>query len=160
VDLTFLTGFLGGVVGAASKEAVSWIFKEAARRQSELDAVEQIVLSTFSEVRTLAIAHWSENETAPAAAARKSSIVARIQFCAKLYPELFKGSLEEKRRMDVVFVQFRKALTGDKFGQLDRGAMPGRADDIEVATYGAMHQIKMGRIRSRQLRLFPWRDQN
>lgn len=155
MDLTFLTGFLGGVVGAASKEAVAWIFKEAARRQSELDAVEALVLSTLSEVRTVAITHWSDEETSPAAAARRASIVARIQFCAKLYPELFKGSLEEKRNMDVIFVRFRRALTGDEFGQLDRPALPERANDIEVATYEAMHQVKMGRIRSRRLRILP-----
>ena len=156
MDLTFLTGFLGGVVGAASKEAISWVFKEAARRQSELDAVEGMVLSTASEVRTLAIAHWSEAETSPTALARRASIVARIQFCGKLYPELFKGSIDEKRNMDVLFVRFRQELTGGEFGQADRVAMPERANDIEIATYEVMHQMKMGRIRSRRVRFLPF----
>lgn len=152
MDFAFLIGFLGGIFGAVSKEAVAWVFKEAARRQSELDAVESLVLSTLSEVRTLAIAHWSEKENSPSSVARGASIVARIQFCGKLYPELFKGSLDEKRDMDVAFVRFRQALTGDEFGQMNRAALPQRAHDIEVATYNAMVQLKMGRIRSRRVR--------
>lgn len=156
MDLTFLIGFLGGVIGAAIKEAISWVLKEAARRQSELDAVEDMVLSTASEVRTLAIAHWSDPETSLAASARRASIVARIQFCGKLYPELFKGSIDEKREMDVLFVRFRQALTGDEFGQLDRVQMPERANEIEIATYEVMHQTKMGRIRSRRKLFLPF----
>ena len=155
MDLSFLAGFVGGIVGAASKEAVGWVFKEAARRQSELDAVEAMVLSTLSEVRMLAITHWSEAETSPSAAARRASIVARIEFCGKLYPEIFRGSLDEKHNTDVLFVRFRRALTGDEFGELNRAAMPERANDIEIATYEVMHQIKIGRISSRRVRLWP-----
>jgi phosphoribosylanthranilate isomerase len=155
LDLTFFTGLVGVVVGAVGKELVGLIFRESARRQNELDAVEAIILSTVTEVRTLAITHWSEAETSASATARAASIVARIQYCATLYPELFKNSIVEKRQMDMVFVRFRKALTGDEFGQQSRVAMPNRASDIEIATYDLMLQAKMGRIRSRRLRWLP-----
>jgi hypothetical protein len=156
LDWSFWVGFLGGALATVSKELVTWIYREFTRRMAELDGVESILFLAITESRSLAIAHWSAREDSTDAASRKYSIVARIQFCAKLYPELLAGSVNEKREVDVRFVAFRKALTGDEFGQLNRSPSPERANEIEVSTYELVSQIKMGRIRSKRILSWLW----
>lgn len=150
ITSTLISGIIGGLLGAGAKETVSFFFKEITRRHAELDAVEEILLTTVAEIRDLAIEHWNEPATAKSSQTRAAKIVGRIHYCAKLYPELFRAELDEKRQTDVVFQRFRMTITGSDFGEKTREAMPEKASEIEISTYELKSQIKLGKIRSRK----------
>lgn len=147
---TLVSGIIGGLLGAGAKETVSYFFKEISRRHAELDAIEELLLSTIIEVRDLAIEHWNEGADAAGSDTRAAKIVGRIHYCAKLYPELFSSNLHEKQQTDVVFQRFRMTITGGQFGEKSRKAQPEKAPEIEISTYELKSQIKLGKIRSRK----------
>lgn len=147
---SLISGIIGGLLGAGAKEVVSFVFKEITRHQSELDAIEGILLATIAEIRDLAIEHWNEPATANGSQIRAAKIVGRIHYCAMLYPELFQAEQSEKRRTDVVFQRFRMTITGDDFGEKTRSSQPEKVSEIEVSTYELKSQVKLGKIRSRK----------
>lgn len=151
VEKTLLGAFIGGVLGASSKEFVSLIFRQYSRRQSELDAIEALLLQNLGDIRDHALDYWGSSAKAKSSPINEGKILGQLHYCASLYPELFKSSLGEKRATDMLFVKFRATITGGDFGSKGRKPQTSKFSEIELATYQLKSQIKLGRIRDRRL---------